>query len=99
MSRCQEVHSSPLSGGMKTTSPYKLTLLHWYRQCRFLPRTAPELDRHAAPAAQSAPAAPGKQTSDLMRGACNRTKVQCQIDCKGFSRVSINPRMFHNENC
>lgn len=97
--RCQEVHSSSLSGGMKTTSPCKLTLLRWYRQCRFLPRTAPELDRHAAPAGRSAPAAPGKQTSDLMRGARNRTEAQCQVDCKDFPRVSINPRMFHNENC
>lgn len=60
--RCQEVHSFSPSGGMETTPPYELTLLHWYRQCHSLPRTAPELDRHAAPAAQSVPAAPGKQT-------------------------------------
>ena len=47
--------------GMRTTPPYELTLLHWYRQCHSPPRTAPELGRHAAPAARSAPAAPGKQ--------------------------------------
>lgn len=35
---------------------------------------------------------------DLMRGACDRMKAQCQIDCKGFSRVLINPRIFYNEN-
>lgn len=40
---------------------HRLTLLHWYRQYRCLPHTAPELDRHAGPAAQSVPAAPGEQ--------------------------------------
>lgn len=51
-----------LNGGMKTAPPHELTSLHWYRQCHSPPRTAPELDRHAAPAAPSAPAAPGRQT-------------------------------------
>ena len=50
---------------MNTTPIHKLTLLHWYRQCHFLPRTAPELGRHAVPAAQSVPAAPGKQILGL----------------------------------
>lgn len=41
--------------------PHELTLLHWYRQYRFLPHTAPELGRHAVPVAQSVPAVPEKQ--------------------------------------
>lgn len=49
-------------GELKKIPIYKLTLLHWYRQYRFLPHTAPELDRHVVPVAQSVPAVPAKQT-------------------------------------
>lgn len=64
MGRAEGVRTCiPLSEwGNEDGAPHELTLLHWYRQGRSLPRTAPELGRRAAPAAQSAPAAPGKQT-------------------------------------
>lgn len=50
----------PQAGELKRLL-HKLTLLHWYRQYRFLPHTAPELGRHAVPVAQSVPAVPEKQ--------------------------------------
>lgn len=46
----------------------RLTLLHWYRLCHFLPHTAPELGRHAGPAELSVPAAPGKKSMSNMLG-------------------------------
>lgn len=50
----------PQEGKLKI-STHKLTLLHWCTQYHFLPHTAPELDRHVVPVAQSAPAVPEKQ--------------------------------------
>jgi hypothetical protein len=50
-----------LSVELQRLPTYKLTLLRWYRQYRFLPHTAPELDRHVVLAAQSVPAVPDKQ--------------------------------------
>lgn len=58
---CQKVHYFFVGGRIRKTPTPKLTLLRWYRQYHFLPHTAPELDRHVVPAAQSVPAVPEKQ--------------------------------------